>query len=239
MPSPPALDSPSVATATQSGGTTGTIALTTAAANEVAFLFVQAGSTGATFTTTVTASGLTWTKRKSAPNTTLAYALTEIWSAKVPSIVSGLTVTVTTSVTMDNMALIICAASGCAAQIFDTNAGLPAGPVLSTGAATIPITVSTTQPDDMIFGVLGTNDSNVGAISPDGGIGFSQLAKVSNTVGTNYSSIAAQWNTYTSPQSGLSFNFGGTTGTTASMQVLADAITANVPSSVSQFMFAA
>lgn len=237
MPSPPAIDGPSVTTSTQTGGTTGTISLTTAATNEVALLFIEVGTTGAAITTGVSGGGLTWTKRKSVINTTLAYALTEVWSAPVPSIVAGATITVTTSGTMDDMALVIAAFSGCSAQIFDSDASLPAGPV-TTGTSTIPITINTTQTDDMVLGILGTNASNVGAVSVDGGALFTQLAKVSNTGGTHFAGLVVQWNTYTSPQSGLSFSFGGTAGT-ASMLVVADALTANgISGAGGNFMFA-
>jgi hypothetical protein len=226
MPAPE-LDAGSLTTAIQTGGTSGTIFLTTNAANEVVFLFVQVGTTGATITTSVSGAGLTWTKRKSVVNTNVAYSLTELWYAPAPSIVAGSEIAVTTSGTMDDMALIIAAVTGCAPQIFDTNASLPAGPETSS-TSPIPITISTSETNDVVFGVIGTNASN-GSLLVDTAAGFSLLTSVTNAGGTHFARMGVEYNVYATPQSGLAFNFGDT-GTVADDVLFADAITSSAPS---------
>jgi len=208
------------ATGGSSAITTTTVTLTTTNANDI--IIVQAvgvNASSAITVSSVTASGLTFSKRKSLvfnTNDTL-----EVWYATASSVLSSTVITVnwSSSVTAANVAS-VCAfgVSGVASSIWDTNVSLPA---TNTGSNSIPT-------------VTGVSTSTASTML----LGFSaELTSLTETAGTGYTLIdsktqgavtaADEYQVVSSTQSSISVAFGTTT--TASWSMIADALVAQTP----------
>lgn len=219
-------------TATHTGGTGATISVSTAGNDRTVFLFVEVGTTGGAITTTVSGGGLTWSLRTSVVNTSLAYARTEIWSAPAPTQLTAATITVTTSGTMDDMALIAVSYTLANAAIFDTNGGLPANSTTST-TGTISLTVSTSEGDDVVFGVVGSNSE---ATIPSPVSPFLSIVGVATSGGTHFAMIYVQRDSFTGPQTGLAVSANVATSAHAYTYIV-DAISGFTPGGTSNFFF--
>lgn len=156
----------------------GTIAYTTSAVDEIIVLFVNSQPNSSVAPVPVSSvtdtNGLTWTKRKAlsylntAPNT---YDDLEIWWAHAPTATSG-TITVNMTGTIDGLAMIYAAISGCTnfSNPWNSNVSLPATTTNPGGAATPSLSVNTTG-DAYVFGMWGGPHNN-GQIA---GTGFTML----------------------------------------------------------------
>lgn len=198
----PVFDNGAVS-AIHTGGTAGTIAVTTNFANAFIVLLVQVGTTGAAVTTSVAGAGLTWTKYASVTNTALAFQTTDVWTAPAPTPLTAATITVTTSVTMDDMALNYLSFTGVAG--FDPNGSLPATTTTGATSASLLSTISTTYAEDVVIIAAGTNfDSGPSLTSDSATTGFSSGFGSSNLGGTNWAYSELFYKTLSAPTSGSS-----------------------------------
>ena len=213
-------------TATHTGGTAGTVTAITAGPNRVLLLFVEVGTTGATITTSVTSSTLTWAKRSSVSNSALAFALTELWYAVAPLQLTAEVITVTTSGTMDDMALGVAAFTGCATQIFDTNTNFPANTAI-VGNNTLTLSVNTDQPNTLILGFAGCNSCSLGA-SLTLGSGYSLVLTVANSGGSHFATMEVEKRAFTTVQTSRIVDATPTGCTGKTFVWCADAITGDL-----------
>lgn len=143
--------------------TSGTLGYTTSAADEIIVLFVcsepDTSAANRPVSTVTDTNGLTWTKRKAlsfVAATPATYCDLEIWWAHAPAATTG-TITVTMSGTIDGMAMVYAAISGCTnfTDPWNSNPSLPATSTNPGAAATPSLSVNTTG-DAYVFGFWGS-----------------------------------------------------------------------------------
>jgi hypothetical protein len=209
------------ATGGNSASASTTVTLTTTNANDV--IIVQAvgvNASGAITVSSVTASGLTFTKRKAlvfATNDTI-----ELWWAIAAAPLSAKVITVnwSSSVSAANVAA-LCAFGVSGADTrnpWDPDASLPA---TATGSNSVPTVsgVSTDSPDTILLGL----SAELTALTETAGSGFTLIDSTTQGAVT----AADEYQVVSGPQSSVSVAFGTTT--TASWSMIADAIEAAFP----------
>ncbi|MDE1860637.1 MAG: hypothetical protein KGH72_02860 [Candidatus Micrarchaeota archaeon] len=199
------------------GGSSGTMSITTSNTNDV--LVVYAGAEGASSFSVNSVSdtaGLTWTKRNANVITSDAAAYyddQEVWYAVSPNKLSSDTITVKLSAGIDDAVIQAFAVSGTnTVTPWDSSITLPAN-AIHKGTASAPpnITVSTSQYPDFIFGFAGSDSIGSGHGSANGYISdngaYMTLSSKGNYGGTN------AWN------SGIAFNSFSTAQTSSMIQM--------------------
>lgn len=220
---------------------TGTVTVTTSDVNDVICVVVgiesTSGNGAAATVNSVTATGLTFTKRSASTVHTNSnnYVNIELWTAPSASAVTSkvITVTCTSTPAVDCAGIIAFGVNGAnsISSPWDSNANFPSES--SSGTICPTVTVNTSQAKDFILvaGVQGTtnNGSSVVFGSP-----FTQIAVVGNPGGVNLVRFGVGYNIVSSTQSSLTVasNAGtsglyNNSGTNAAFAVIADAITAS------------
>jgi hypothetical protein len=232
-------------------GGTQSVTLTTPTAGDliVVVVGIASGNSGSYpanpgTVTSVTASGLTFTKRGSGSGAKqmgptgggidLLGSIT-VFTATAASALTALSITANITAgpgTTNETAVIAFGLSGVSATAFDANASLPTV-ASSTTAADLPSVagVSTTTANDFLFGVALMQHPNTGLNLP--GIGYTELSNV----GTTSLALDIQYKNVTATQSGVTvaFGTGENTGTGVVGYIMyADALQASGASSYNQ-----
>ncbi len=219
------------ATAQFSTASSGTVTLTTTTANDVIVVLAtneDATNSAIRTVSSVTATGLTFTKRSSLSLGSPTYQDTEVWWAIASSALSAKVITVTLSGSTDDAALVAFGVSGAnTASPWDPNVALPA---TATGnPATTPTVsgVSTSNANDMILGFQGNgNGAAVTSTSETAGSGFTLIANINNNGAVNADDAAAEYKIVSATQSSISVPFGTATTANNYWMAIADAIQA-------------
>jgi hypothetical protein len=182
-----------------SSGTTFSCTLTTTQSNDIIILVIECNSTGSNSVSDIhdgssVISDGAWTFIASSYNTADGPNLPLIvYYAVAPTPLSSATITVTMSGAVDFGEVAAFGISGANTLTpLDNNGSLPA---TISGSATDPLSVSTNNPNDFIFGAYRTNTA-----SPTSGSGWTQI------IGNSYMLI--EYQTVSSNQSGLSVTIG-------------------------------
>jgi len=196
-------------------GLTATITFSTAQTNDVVVAIIYSehavGGIYATVLTVTDTSSLTWTKRGGGQSTLLGVDRNmETWYAISAATQTNdvITVTYTAVSTYSNIEVLSVSGANTATP-FDSNGGLPA--ISSTNA---PASVSTSNANDFIFGMISADDGD-GGTNLGAGTGFTLLDSA------NYN--AQEYKIVSATQSGLSMAFTSVASYALSM---ADAIQA-------------
>jgi hypothetical protein len=196
------------------GGTTGTISVTASAGTQIV-LAIQSDitSSGTAFTNSMSGdtSGVVWQHIGSAgisnePSTSNTYSLIDVWLGKTVSALSGATVTVTASTTIDAWAIAYRSYTGCAASPLDPNASLPVEAIHETSGGGVDPGVpglATTNMDDMIVLVCGTAFNSQFSLTPNHG---SQIVEGGTAAGTWWAWVSISEYSVSATQSNLTFN---------------------------------
>jgi hypothetical protein len=193
------------ASAIFTGGTVGTIDITTSGTDRIIVIQISSEMDDTPQSVaSVTASGLTFALRKqfqsSFSSSPTHDTVIEIWWAYAAAQQTGTTITVTLNVTTDNASLIVFGVVGATdfSAPWDVNGSLPA---TNSGASSIPSCtgISTTSTDSIIFGFYATYLNGM----PSAGSGYTQIVTAENTGGTNYSYSMAQYQSVGAAQSGI------------------------------------
>lgn len=225
----------------QSGGTTITVSATTASTNNVVMVAVVGGTSvagGTPITFTVTGCSLTWHNRtRQAAVTAQNRPLdVETWWASAATTLSGCTITATADRTIDDASIGYWSVNNLFSQSspFDSNVGLPyvldCHSCSTSTDATVSIT--TTQADDLIFAVIGTNTGNFTGLnfSP----GYLILITENNSGGSYFSSLNVWYKIVSSKQTGATVD---TTDSLGDFYYWVDALTGDVNSASSPVFF--
>jgi len=201
------------------------VTLSTINANDIILVLAGGGGGNGLNFGTPTATGLTFNTRETLYTVILSPTADGVgeWWAVASSALSSETITLTESVTGADYAMIAYAISGAnTVTPFDPDVVLPATGEYSCAlcfplASSSTVTVSTTNPNDVIFGIVG-GGSDVGGGSA-GTSGFTIWSVFSNPA-------AAEYDIVSSTQSGLAvtINFGASPGSNWSM--IGDAVQA-------------
>lgn len=223
-------------TGTQNSGTSVSCSITTTGSSDTVIVFVTVGCSGSSSCTSpptvssVTATGLTFTKRAGITGSVSVASDNEEWAATASSALSGVTITATFSGTGTGSMVAAGITNTLSSSQFDGSASTASG----TGTAA-SITKSTSYTNDIILGYVGyeVSGKKLGGNTP--GSGFTSVASGSavtsnkaggsplNTVSTG------EYMTVTTTQTNLNVPF--TDGTSANWFMIADAIeAAPVPS---------
>ena len=218
-----AIDSACEAFGSASGSKTITTQSMACAANDVIIVFVTgASSSSVSSITDSLTTHLTYTARCNTCDQHGSESIEE-WYAITGSSSATFTITVTMSAsgTYDVYAFGISGAS--TTTPFDTNTGLPAnGHNMNSGTPSVS-PVSTSDTNDMIIGLEGHASSTLETV----GTAPSGLALIGSPQTANSQSLAAEYVVVNSAQSGITVNFGSTSGGAWSM--LVDAVQADPP----------
>lgn len=168
----------------------------------------------------VTATGLSFTKRSAIANSTGFFDL-EVWWAPATSTFSG-TITANWSGVVDDTTINVFGVSGANTSTpWDANASLPKTLSSPTGSAAAPSVtgVSTSNANDMLLGFVGGG----GAVVETAGAGFTLINTVSSAAGIT---SASERNVVAATQSSITVAFGTTFTNTIPWLMIADAIVA-------------
>jgi hypothetical protein len=196
----------SAAPFTHTLGTTATFTLS-ASPGDVIIVPVATGTTGAASTTTIAGGGLTWQKRgATVVNTNLGWNGLDIFYAVSAGTVTAQTITITTSVTMDDMAYGYAIFTGVVSSVWDTNVSLPAKQIVGGTSTVAAGTVSTTSAHTAVIALTTKNNSppGWGSLSP-GTFNFSPLAAATSS-GANWNNLYLWYGIYSTPQTGLALS---------------------------------
>jgi hypothetical protein len=188
---------------THTGGTTATFTLS-ASPGDLIIAPIATGTTGAASTTTIAGGALTWQKRgTTAVNTNLGWNGLDIYYAISSSTVTSQTITVTTSVTMDDMAYGYAIFTGVIATVWDTSGTLPVKQIVGASSTTPTATVSTLAAHTAVIALTTKNNSPPawGTMSP-GTFNLTALA-VATSGGTNFNNLTLWYGLYSTAQTGL------------------------------------
>ena len=129
---------------TVSVGSTVAATITTYSNNDIILAFISNAyfSGSAATVSSISGGSLTWAKRSSGVNTNLGFSETEVWWAKAPTPLSGVTITATYSGSVEQGIMILVAATGQATFPWDNNSSLPAISQTGTGHTVTGVGVS-------------------------------------------------------------------------------------------------
>jgi hypothetical protein len=213
----PTIDSGATLGANASGTNSININLTTANPDEVAVLVIgwEQGA-GAVTVTGVSASGLTWTKRRGATNAGASNSGLELWYAPCRSKQAAKTITVTFSGNFDDCCIGVTAWQGCnLAAPFDPNGSV--GAVSGSGSPPT-VNTTTTNSDDVLIGCYGrVSNSTYSATA-----GWTNAINQHTPLGVLAQGTFLDYKTVSSPQTGTTY----TPGATDPGCALVDALTA-------------
>jgi hypothetical protein len=213
------------ANATFSGASSATVTLTTANANDVIVVLVAYEQTVARTVSSVTATGLTFTKRTAVAShfTGAAFSGMDIWWAPSVGALTAKVITVTMSGAIDNATIQAFGVTG-AFNInspWDSNIALPASVTSNSSGNVAGPNFSTTQANTFVVGCGMTAEPH----NPTSAA-WTAIGSVSNNGGSLWCYSGAFYHVYSSPQSGVASDvainpFG------QSAVLLVDAITAD------------
>jgi hypothetical protein len=221
------------ATAIATAVTSVSAAITTTNANDIILAFVHAGALGtggAATVTSVTAAGLTFTRRASDyRGSTAPWNTVELWWAPATAALTAKSVTATLSRTIDDCSIQLVAVSGCGSMSnpFDVNGSLPAVTGnISTGSTAQ--TVSTSTAVTMLLAFFGSFNGTNETL----GSGWTTLLSTANGGGGNFSETFSQYRTFSSAQTSFAGAFGA--ANRSGFGVIYDALTASSTISAAQ-----
>lgn len=218
--SSPTIDSGSIVSSTTVGTNSVVINLTTAGPNEVAVLCVgwETAFSPAQTIVSVTASGLTFTKRSGAVNVGQQNESVELWYAPCALQQTAVPITVTFSGNFDDCCTGVFGVIGCGDITAPFDPNVAASAVANTGGPPSPAT-TTTNPDDLIIGCYGrVSGSGYGPTS-----GWTNVISQHTSAGTLAQGTFVDVQSVSSPQTAFAYVPGaGDQGVS-----LVDAFTAN------------
>jgi len=204
------------ATAIFTALSSGSVSITTATAGDIIVLVVFAERTNAqgSYTTVSSVSGGPggWARRSQAQshNGTDPYNNLEVWWAYASGTLSGASITVNMSATVDNAALLIFGVKNPASTSspWDANGSLPASSN-SSAAPTPGITVSTTSGTNLLLEFYG---SSSGPAAPTlGSAGTTFIANAHNAAGVNWGNAAGAYEYLPTALTSATLQWGNTT----------------------------
>lgn len=201
----------------------GTVTFSTTSTNCVIYVAIGAEQTSAPSVSTVTATGLTFTKRSSVVTIASGGRTSdvEVWTAPASAAQSSVVITVTWAANVDDACVAVAGIKNCASisSPFDSNGGLPNPQAFNTATETVAL--STSQADDFIMAAIGGLQSSIGSL-----VGFTaQVVSVNNTGGVAAFRLSVFTASVSSTQSGATF---GMTGDSVSPRgMIFDAFTAD------------
>jgi hypothetical protein len=183
--------------AVYSGAASGTATLTTTSGNDVIVVLASNENGSAQTVSSVTASGLTFTRRGGCAFTGSRDSNLEVWAAPASGVLSAKVITVTLSGATDDATIIAFGVHGAVslASPWDAHSGLPA--CTSGSPPTASPTYSTTSADDFVFITTMSDGPSGNQITPG-----SAIAQAINSGGSAYDKAYSAYATSTSPQSG-------------------------------------
>lgn len=196
------------ATATFSGGTTGTINITTGGTDRIIEIVIYSEKDSvAQSVASVTASGLTFALRKqlqwgptSGFNTD---NVIETWWAYAAAQQTATTITVTLNVATDDAAMVVFAATGVidTSAPWDVNGSLPATSAITAFTSNIPTVsgVSTSAANTLVIAAAGCSRNQF--TGPD--TGYSTIGEAANGGGANYGYLGVYYKLFSSEQSSI------------------------------------
>ena len=217
------LDGHAAVAGNQGAGTTFPITLTTSLSNDiiVVWIYTESTSGGVKHVTGVVGGGLTWAQRSTTDNVASNSANIGVWWALAPSPLLAVTITVSLSGPTDDYVLVAFGVNGCYTLFpWDGNASLPAANI--TTISPLTVSVSTTQKNDFIFGMMGAVQNSL----PGTPSGFTLIDGANTNAGGLDAGAAAWYQTTTSAQTGLVIS---STSTGGGKILVGDALTADAP----------
>jgi len=234
----PSIDG--TATGSITGGTTGTVTLTTANPNDLILVFVGDENLATSFVTvhSVAASGLTFTEKGASYETTATIdADAEVWYATATSPQTSLVITVTLSASADSASIVAMGVSGAnTASPWDPNAALPANNRDNAGASAPTSTtggVSTTDEPDLILGFADAFDASTHVPptqTPGSGLTIVNSQSSSGTTGKSQATVEDEQ--LTSTLSAATVSFGTPVGATNGWLMIVNGIVGNYGANV-------
>jgi hypothetical protein len=180
----------------------------------------------------ITASGLTFTKRTSngGSGSTAPLNQMELWWAVAPSALTAEVITVSWASTYDDAAILAFGVNGCyTASPWDSNASLPSKKLHAPSAAWTPsfTGISTTNANDFAIFACGNASAwtSLGTVPT----GYTALGYVSNSGGTNFAQLGAAYEGLSSTLNNATITWGSTQGNAQSGAALFDVLTSGAP----------
>jgi hypothetical protein len=231
----PTADGSAVVGNVATGTSSGTVTLSTSLTNDIIYISTFARSQGSSSPniTSITSSHVTWARRaqkqdhftSGSADCAGCWADTELWWGAASATLSSEVITITYAATFDvdsKADVVVQAFNGTTSIVtpFDPNGVLP---VTAGLVAQVPsITLSTSNTNDMMVGVLG------GIIAAANCAATGWTATGRNT-GPHVQSVCFVYKTAATPQTGLTITF--LTGSVTNWEAIADAITGGAPPS--------
>lgn len=186
-------------------------AVTTSTTSSAGVLFAFVSFEGATARTvsSVTASGLTFTKRKAVPNANSGVnnVALEVWTAPWSGgALSSLVVTANMSGLCDGVNMVTFGVTGCAnnSSPFDPNVAVPNTATTASGAAKPTLSLTTSKPDDLVLFFMASSGSGPGnCANPPTSYTLPTNASGSGG-GVNWCDFGFFWRSVSASQSGVS-----------------------------------
>jgi hypothetical protein len=206
------IDIESSGTGESTGGTTSTLVINTASANEYIAIGFLAGtpitplSTVEPHLTITSAGGLTWTPLGNAGGQAFfnsrGFGLT-VWTAPAPTALTNATIEVQSDITLDDVASVYVALTGVTAPYLDPNGALPVEIFNTNNTLAAEGTFSTTNAPDMLLAFIGSNENNLEWINPSVPAGSSVVATVENNGGNYFAYLGVMALPLGSPETDL------------------------------------
>lgn len=210
----PALDGHNTGTSTS--GTTVTISATTAANPEIVVVGAAVRATTSSLPSlSISGCSLTWTAlgtpSQFVNNSSIGTSIAA-WTAKTASNLAACTITITSTLTIQNASAGFCSFSGInTTNAFDPHSGLPVTSTNSTNTASaMSVAMSTTLAHDTMVTVAGQVQGNLGGSAAT--TGATICANITNSGGLNFSNMFLVYKTFTTPQSAFTIGLNSNQG---------------------------
>jgi len=184
---------------------------------------------------TVTTSGLTWTRRSqtinhmcfNADNVPDTWGTLEVWWAYSSAVLTNASVAITLSAAIDNCAVMCWGVSGFNGTFYQTNPWDINGslPAIATGNVSIPTVAGVSTTSSNTLGIM----TQAGFAAEAAGTGWTNFNSILNNGGTFSAYTSRQTQLFPSPQSSATWSF---TNSVRSWATIADALVQNPAASV-------
>lgn len=222
-----------------SGGTTTTISVTATAGSDIILgCLVGTNNTTTLPVLSVTgAAGLTWTQigtnGGAAFFNSRFYALTA-WHARCPGGLSAATVTITSTVAIDDAATVFASYTGAVSPFLDPNGALPIQVFNTNHILAAEENYTTTDAPDLLFAFIGSNQNNLQWLNPASPAGSTVVDSVTNGGGIYDALLGLMTVPVSSPQAAVLY--GSTYATTSNWVFIGGALVGSAPPSSRPFL---